>query len=114
MRIKRGVTKRNTKKKVLKLAKGYRMSYNRLYRRAKEAVAHAGQYSFAHRRRRPAQMREEWIKVISAALVNTELSYSRFIDGLKKKNIQIDRKNLAELVVYNPSHFKQIVEAVVK
>jgi large subunit ribosomal protein L20 len=114
MRIKRGVTKRASKKKVLDLAKGYRMSYSKLYKRAKEAVLHAGQYSYAHRKHRPAQMRKEWIRAISAGLVNTNLSYSRFIDGLKKKNIMIDRKNLAELVTYNPEHFKQIVEVVSK
>src|SRR5260221_3003198 len=114
MRIKRGETKRAHKKKVLEQASGYRMSYHRLYRRAKEAVLHAGQYSYAHRRRRRSQMRETWTKTISAALPTTELSYSRFIDALKKKNIIIDRKNIAEMIVNMPEHFKQLVEVVSK
>ena len=114
MRIKRGVTKRQSKKKVLKLTKGYRMSYSKLYRRAKEAVLHAGQYSYAHRRRRMSQMKTEWIKVISAALSNTEMSYSKFLGAMKKKNILIDKKNIAELVVYQPETFKKFVEIVSK
>ena len=114
MRIKRGVTKRNKKKKVISLASGYRMSYHKLYRRAKEAVLHAGQYSYAHRRQRASQMREEWIKTISAGLVGSTFSYSKFMNALKNKSITIDRKNLAELVVHNPAQFKNLVETVAK
>jgi len=110
MRIKRGVAKRQSKKKTLSLASGYRMSYHRLYRRAKEAVLHAGQYSYAHRRRRLSQLRKEWIKTIAAALSTTQYSYSQFIDKMKKSNIEIDRKNMAELIVYSPEHFKQLIE----
>lgn len=112
MRIKRGVTKQRRHKKILKLASGYRMSYHKLYRRAKEAVLHAGQYSYAHRRHRRAQVRTEWIKTIAAGLSADNLSYSKFIHGLKAKNIEIDRKNLAEMVVYQPEHFKQLVDMV--
>lgn len=112
MRIKRGITKRAKKKKVLSLAKGYRMSYSKLYKRAKEAVLHAGQYSYAHRRHRRAQMRNEWIKIISAGLVGTEMSYSKFINALKTKNIDLDRKVLAEMATNNPENFKSLVETV--
>jgi large subunit ribosomal protein L20 len=112
MRIKRGETKRARHKKLLKQTKGFRMSYSKLYRRAKEAVLHAGQYSYAHRRRRSSQMRVEWIRTISAALVNTDYTYSKFISALKKSNIEIDRKNLAELAVYNPAHFTEVVKAL--
>lgn len=112
MRIKRGATKNQKHKKVLKLAKGYRMSYSKLYRRAKEAVRHAGQYSYAHRQHRGAQIREQWIEVISAALTKHNLSYSKFIGGLKKNKVELDRKVLAELAVYNPAHFDSVVEAV--
>lgn len=112
MRIKRGTTKQRRHKKILDLVKGYRMSYGNLYRRAKEAVLHAGQYSYAHRRHRRADFREEWIKVISASLSTTGLSYSKFIGGLKKNNIQLDRKILAELAVNSPEKFNQLVEEV--
>ena len=111
MRIKRGETKRQKHNKVLELAKGYRMTYSKSYRRAKEAVRHAGQYSYAHRRRRSSQMRKEWIKVISASLssMNLDLSYSKFINKLNTNNIEIDRKILAELALYKEDHFKQLV-----
>lgn len=112
MRIKRGTTKQRRHEKILKLAKGYRMSYGKLYRRAKEAVLHAGQYSYAHRRHRRADLREEWIKTISAGLSNSNLSYSKFIGNLKKNNINLDRKVLAELVVNNPERFNKLVEEV--
>lgn len=112
MRIKRGVTKNQKHKKVLKLAKGYRMTYSKLYRRAKEAVRHAGQYSYAHRKHRASQVREQWIEVISAALSKHDMSYSKFIGALKKNNIELDRKILAEFAVYNPSHFDSVVAEV--
>ena len=112
MRIKRGETKRQKHKKVLSQAKGFRMTYSKSYRRAKEAVRHAGQYSYAHRRRRSSQMREEWIRSIAAGLSSTGVSYGEFMNQLKKNNISIDRKNLAEMAVYNEDHFKQLVGSV--
>ncbi len=112
MRIKRGTTKNRRHKKILSLTKGYRMSYGKLYRRAKEAVLHAGQYSYAHRRHRRADLREEWIKTISAALSPSGLSYSKFIGGLKKSNINLDRKVLAELAINSPEKFNKLVEEV--
>lgn len=112
MRIKRGTFKRNYRKKILKLAKGYRMTYSRLYRRAKEAVLHAGQYSYAHRKHRGAQVKQEWIKIISSSLINSGLSYSQFVAGLKNKNISLDRKSLADLALNQPEHFQKVVAAV--
>ncbi len=111
MRIKRGEAKRARKKSVLKQAKGFRMSYHKLYRRAKEALLHSGQYSYAHRRRRKSQIRTEWIRIISASLVNTDLSYSKFMNALTTKNINLDRKVLAEMAVNSPEQFAKIVEA---
>lgn len=110
MRIKRGQSKKQKHKKVLKQAKGYRMTYSRLYRRAKEALLHAGQYSFAHRRARRSQKREEWIKIISAALHSSGVSYNKFFAGLKSKNIVLDRKVLAEIAQQAPADFAKIVK----
>jgi large subunit ribosomal protein L20 len=110
MRIKRGTTKKQKHNKVLKAAKGYYGSYRRLYRRAKEALLHAGAYSMAHRRRRRSEMRKEWIRVISAALSGTDVSYNRFMHGLGQNKIQLDRKVLAEIAQYNPEHFTELVK----
>ncbi len=112
MRIKRGQNKRQKHKKVLKQAKGYRMTYSKLYRRAKEAVRHAGAYSLSHRRHLRAQKREEWIKVISAKLAGTGMTYSKFISGLKDSNIDIDRKNLASMAIDNPAHFEALLSEI--
>jgi len=112
MRVKRGVTKRRKHKKVLKLTKGYTMSNSKLFRRAHEAHLHAGQYSMAHRRKRAGQFRRLWIKRINAALSPFELSYSKFISGLKKANIELDRKVLADLALDHSEEFKAVVEAV--
>lgn len=110
MRVKRGTTKRQKHTKVLKSTKGYRGSYHRLYRRAREAMLHAGAYSFAHRRRRRSEMRKQWIRIISAGLHGTGVSYSKFVNGLQTHQIDLDRKVLAELAQTNPGHFSQLVE----
>ncbi|MEO6728510.1 MAG: 50S ribosomal protein L20 [Candidatus Dojkabacteria bacterium] len=112
MRVKRGLTKSRRHKSVLKLAKGYRMTYSKSYRRAKQLLLHSGQYEYAHRRRRSSQFRTEWIKVISASLTEHNVSYSKFINLLNKHNVTIDRKNLAELAVHNPESFNSIVKSV--
>ena len=109
MRIKRGKTKRKKHKKVLKLAKGYRLSYSKSYRRAKEARLHAGQYSFAHRKKRQNQFRRVWIQRINAALSEEGVSYSRFINKLKTAKIELDRKVLAGLALDYPEIFKAVV-----
>lgn len=112
MRIKRGLNKRRSHKAVLQLTKGYRTSYHKLYRRAREAVLHAGQYSFYHRRHRAAQMRRDWIKIIASGLYGTNLSYSKFVNALHKNNIEIDRKVLAEIAQTNPAHFTKLVDTL--
>jgi len=112
MRVKRGLTKQRRHKKVLEAAKGYRMTYSKSYRRAKQLLLHSGQYEYAHRRRRSSQFRTEWIKVISASLTEHNISYSKFINLLNKNNITIDRKNLAELAIHNPENFNAIVKSV--
>jgi large subunit ribosomal protein L20 len=114
MRIKRGTTKKARHAKALDMAKGYRMSYHKVYRRAKEAILHAGQYSYAHRKHRRGQIRTEWIETISSALVAHNISYSKFVKGMKDKNVLIDRKNLSELIVYNQDAFNKVVELVTK
>ncbi len=110
MRVKRGTTKNAKHKKILKLAKGYRMTYSKLYRRALEATAHAGQYSYAHRKHRKGQMREEWVETIAAALAGGDLSYSQFVNKLNKNKIEIDRKNLSLMAVNFPEHFVALVK----
>lgn len=114
MRVKRGKVKNRKHKEVLKSTKGYYGSYSRTYRRAREAAMHAGQYSYAHRKHRAAQMRRQWVKIISAGLFGTGVSYSKFINGLKKNEIELDRKVLAELAQVKPDHFQQIVDAATK
>lgn len=101
-------------KKILKMARGYRGAKHRQYRRAKEAVLHAGQYAFAGRRLRRRDFRTLWISRINAALKPFDLSYSRFISLLKEKGVDLDRKILAQLALEEPEAFKRIVEKVTK
>ncbi|MFC1780434.1 50S ribosomal protein L20 [Patescibacteria group bacterium] len=114
MRVKRGKVKRRKHKKILKLAKGYRLSYSKNYRRAKEAVLHAGQYSYNDRKKRPNDFRRLWIQRISGALDSYDINYSRFINGLKKAKIEVNRKMLSELAINEPDVFKAIVETIKK
>ncbi len=111
MRIKRGKTKRRKHKKILKLAKGYRLTYSKLYRRAKEAVLHAGQYSFNDRKKRKGQFRRTWIQRIKAGLNKHGLSYNKFIYNLKQNKIELNRKSLAYLASEHPEVFDEIVES---
>lgn len=114
MRIKRGQNKKAKHKKVLKQAKGYRLSYSKLYRRAKEATGHAGSYNYAHRLRRRSQKKQEWVKTISAELYNHNISYSKFSKMLNDKKIMIDKKNIAQMIVDRPEHFKMLIETASK
>ncbi|MAC47549.1 50S ribosomal protein L20 [Oceanospirillum beijerinckii] len=109
-RVKRGVVARRRHKKVLKQAKGYYGARSRVFRVAKQAVIKAGQYAYRDRRQRKRQFRALWIARINAAARINGLSYSRFIAGLKKANIEIDRKVLADLAVYEKAVFAAIVE----
>src|SRR3546814_18861215 len=95
-RVKRGVVARRRHKKILKLAKGYYGARSRVFRVAKQAVIKAGQYAYRDRRQRKRQFRALWIARINAGARVNGLSYSRFIAGLKKEAIEIDRKVLAE------------------
>jgi len=101
-------------KKILKQASGFRGAKHSQYRRAKEAVLHAGQYAFTGRRLRRRDFRTLWISKINAALRPYEVSYSRFIKLLDNSGIDIDRKILAQLAVEEPETFKKIVEKVLQ
>ncbi len=109
-RVKRGVVARRRHKKILKLAKGYYGARSRVFRVAKQAVIKAGQYAYRDRRQRKRQFRALWIARINAAARINGLSYSRFISGLKKANVEIDRKVLADLAVNQQHAFAAVVE----
>ena len=109
-RVKRGVTAHKRHKKVLKLARGYYGARSRTYRVAKQAVIKAGQYAYRDRRQRKRQFRQLWIIRINAGARECGISYSQFMAGLKKANISIDRKMLAELAVYDKVAFQKIAE----
>lgn len=109
-RVKRGVTARARHKKVIEQAKGYRGRRKNVYRVAKQAVTKAGQYAYRDRRQRKRQFRALWITRINAAAREHGLSYSRFMDGLHKADIQVDRKLLAELAVNDKPAFAQLAE----
>ena len=111
-RVKRGVTSHRRHKKVLKLTKGHRGGRSKLIREAKSSLLHAGQYAFAGRKLRKRDMRRLWIIQLGNAVRNEGLSYSEFINQLKTKNIQLDRKILADLAVNHPDDFKKIVTEV--
>ncbi len=111
-RVKRGPRKKERRKKILKLAKGYWGAKSRNYRTAKEAVEKALQYAYRDRRTRKREFRRLWIIRIKAASEAYGLSYSRFMQGLKKMNVGLDRKILADLAVSFPDTFRRIVEQV--
>ena len=109
-RVKRGVVARRRHKKVLKQAKGYYGARSRVFRVAKQAVIKAGQYAYRDRRQRKRQFRSLWITRINAASRLNGLSYSRFINGLKKAEIVLDRRVLADLAVHDKEAFAAVVE----
>jgi len=109
-RVKSGVNAHRRHQKVLKAAKGYRGGRSKLYRRAKNAVMKAGQNSYRDRRLKKRTFRALWIARINAACRANGARYSRLIDGMFKKDIQINRKMLAELAVNNPEVFKAILD----
>ena len=111
-RIKRAVNAHKSRRKVMKLAKGYWGAKSKQYRAAKEQVARSLRYAFIGRKLRKRDFRRLWITRINAACRLNGLSYSRFIDGLKKKNIEVNRKMLADLAVNDPSAFAALVETV--
>jgi len=109
-RVKRGVTARAKHKKVLKKAKGYYGARSRVYRVATQAVTKAGQYAYRDRRQKKRQFRQLWIIRINAAARQFDMSYSRFINGMNKAGIEVDRKVLADLAVHDIAAFGQIAE----
>ena len=109
-RVKRGVTAHARHKKLIKQAKGYRGRRKNVYRVAKQAVTKAGQYAYRDRRQRKRQFRALWITRINAAARENGLSYSRFMDGLHKADIQIDRKLLADMAVNDKTAFARLAE----
>jgi large subunit ribosomal protein L20 len=111
-RVKRGVTARARHKKVLALAKGFTQRRNNVFRIAKEAVMKAGQYAYRDRRTRKRVFRSLWIARINAAVREHEMSYSVFMNGLKKAEIDIDRKMLADMAVLDKPGFAAIVDKV--
>ena len=112
MRVSTGKVRRKSHKRILKANKGYVMSKSTLYKVAHEAYMHAGQYSLMHRRKKPGQMRETWTKRISGAARTNGLTYSKLMSGLKKADIQLNRKSLSEIAVNNPAVFTMIVKSL--
>jgi large subunit ribosomal protein L20 len=111
-RVKRGVTARARHKKVLQLAKGFRGRRKNVYRIAKQAVMRAGQYAYRDRRNKKRVFRRLWITRINAAARQHDLSYSVFLNGIKKANIEIDRKVLSDMAIHDPQGFTAIVSKV--
>jgi len=113
-RVKKGVNALKTRKKVLKQAKGFRFGRSTKERMAREALAHAGAYAFAHRKDKKNDFRKLWNIKINAGARPEGISYSKLIDALKKKKIKLDRKILADLAEHNPETFKTVVTEAVK
>ena len=108
-RVKRGVTTRRRHKKVLALTKGHRATRHTLYRRAHESMLKSLSYAYAHRRERKGDMRRLWISRVNAASRANGLTYSQFMDGLKKSGVEINRKILADMAVREPQAFADLV-----
>ena len=111
-RVKRGVTAHARHKKILKLAKGFRGRRKNVFRIAKQAVMKAGQYAYRDRRTRKRVFRQLWIARINAASRGLGITYSKFMAGLKKANIDIDRKVLSDIAGQDPVAFKAIADKV--
>lgn len=114
MRIKRGVNAVKKRRKILKSAKGYFGAKSKLYRTAREQVMKSGQYSYIGRKQKKRDFRALWITRINAGCHANGISYSRFIAGLKKANIALNRKVLADLAVREPEAFAKLVETAKK
>jgi large subunit ribosomal protein L20 len=109
-RVKRGVVAHARHKKVLKRAKGYRGARSRTFKTANQAVMKAGQYAYRDRRQRKRQFRALWIARINAAARDNGMSYSRFMNGLKRASVDIDRKVLADIAVFDSKAFSALAE----
>ncbi len=109
-RVRRGVTAKARHKKVLEQAKGYRGARSRVFKVANQAVNRAGQYAYRDRRQRKRQFRALWITRINAAAREFDLSYSRFMNGLAKSSIELDRKVLADIAVHDKDAFSVLAD----
>lgn len=114
MRVKGSVATRARRKKILNRAEGYFGSKHLLFKTAKEQVLHSLRYAYVSRRDVKSDFRKLWIKRINAACHMNEISYSRFMNGLKKSGISINRKMLSELAIHDPAAFTQLVETAKK
>lgn len=108
-RVTNAVATRKRRKRVLKKAKGYFGNKSRLYRYAKGAVERAEHFAYQHRRKRKGEFRRLWIVRINAACRNVGISYSRFMSGMAKANIELDRKMISEMAIHEPEAFEQLV-----
>jgi large subunit ribosomal protein L20 len=113
-RVKNGAVTKARHKKVLKAAKGYFGSKHRLYKSAKEQLMHSGQYAFRDRKQKKRDFRKLWITRINAACRENEISYSRFIDGLSKAGVEVNRKMLSEIAINDPKAFTELVKVAKK
>ena len=109
-RVKNGAVTNARHKKVLKQAKGYFGSKHRLYKSAKEQLMHSGQYAFRDRKQRKREFRKLWITRINAACRQNDISYSRFIEGLTKAGVEVNRKMLSEIAINDPKMFSEFVK----
>lgn len=109
-RVKRAVNAQKKRRTVLEAASGYRGQRSRLYRKAKEQILHSMQYAYRDRRARKGDFRQLWITRINAAARQNGMTYNRLIQGLRLAEVEVDRKNLAELAVSDPTAFTALVE----
>ncbi|MBR2066873.1 MAG: 50S ribosomal protein L20 [Solobacterium sp.] len=114
MRVKGSTPTRHRRKKVLKLAKGYFGSKHLLYRTAHEQVMHSLKYSYTHRKQTKREMRKLWIARINAACRMYDLSYSKFMHGLKLANVTVNRKMLSEIAIHDENGFKDLIDVAKK
>ena len=114
MRIKRGVNAVKKRRKILKQAKGYFGAKSKLYRTAREQVMKSGQYAYIGRKQKKRDFRALWITRINAACRLNDISYSRFVSGLKKANVSLNRKVLADMAVREPEAFANLVDVAKK
>lgn len=110
MRVKGGYVSRRRRKSWLKLAKGYRGHKHVAYRTAHEQLKRSFAYAFAHRKTKKRDFRKLWIQRINAATRQYDMSYSKFINGLNKANVEVNRKMLSEIAIHNPTEFKALVD----
>ncbi len=113
-RVKRGTIANKRRKNILAQVKGYRFGRSTKERMAKDAIAHAGNYAFAHRRDKKSDKRRVWQVQINAAVRELGMSYSKFMDALKKSNVEVDRKILSDIAFSKPEAFKRVFDTVTK